>query len=92
MPLKRLELVYNGRLQEVDFRATAERFATARNLTGYVSKFPNGNVKIVVEGEEKELQNFLRDFNDDMDIFIEHYSRHWFEPTNEYPDFRFLNI
>jgi acylphosphatase len=92
MPLRRLELVYAGRLHEVDFRETAERFATAHKLTGYVRKFPNGTVKILVEGEEKELQKFLRDFNDDMDIFIERYSRHWFEATNEYRDFRFLNI
>lgn len=90
--MKRLELAYSGRLDEVDFRATAERFATARKLTGYVQKFPNGTVKIVAEGEEKNLRNFLKDFNNDMDIFIEHFSQHWFDATGEYSRFTFLNI
>ena len=92
MALKRLELTYSGRLDQVDFRDTAERFATAHDLKGYVRKFPNGAVKIVVEGEEKKLDGFMRDFNDDMDIFIEHLSTQWFPATGEYDTFRFLNI
>ncbi len=92
MALKRLELVYSGRLDQVDFRETAQRFASAHKLAGYVRKFPGGSVKIVVEGEEKELEKFTRDFNEDMDIFIEHFSRRWLPATGEYDDFRFLNI
>ena len=92
MALKRLELVYSGRVDQVDFRETAERFAQVHNLSGYVRKFPNGTVKIVAEGEEKELQRFMQDFNEDMDIFIEHFSRTWLPPTGEYNRFRFLNI
>ncbi len=92
MAAKRLELVYSGRLDQVDFRETAERFATAHKLTGYVRKFSNGAVKLVVEGEEKDLQKFMLDFNEDMDIFIEHFSRTWFPATGEYSRFRFLNI
>ena len=85
-------MVYSGRLDQVDFRETAERFATAHDLTGYVEKFPNGTVKIVAEGEEKDLQRFMRDFNEDMDIFIEHFSRNWLSASGEYSRFRFLNI
>ena len=92
MAIKRLELVYSGRLDQVGFRETAERLAIAYRLTGYVRKFPNGAVKILVEGEEKDLQKFMRDFNEDMDIFIEHFSRNWFPATGEYSRFRFLNI
>ena len=92
MAVKRLVLVYAGRLDQVDFRETAERFATAHKLTGYAQKFPNGSVKILLEGEEKELQEFLRDFNEDMDIFIEHFSRNWQAATGEHSCFRFLNI
>jgi acylphosphatase len=89
---KRLELVYAGRLSEVDFRETAERFATAHKLTGWVRKFANGTVKVLVEGEGKELQKFMQDFNDDMDIFIERFSKNWFAATGEYDRFTFLNI
>ncbi|KPJ68560.1 hypothetical protein AMJ44_06325 [candidate division WOR-1 bacterium DG_54_3] len=90
--MKRLELIYSGRLDEVDFRETAERFATAHKLTGYARKFPNATVKIVVEGAEQDLQKFMRDFNEDMDIFIEHFSRIWLPPTGEYRRFRFLSV
>ncbi len=92
MAPKRLELVYSGRLDQVDFRETAERFAAAHNLKGYVRGFPNGTVEVVVEGEEKGLQKFMRDFNEDMDIFIEHYSQHWYPATGEFSRFRFINI
>jgi acylphosphatase len=92
MAIKRLELTYSGRLDEVYFRETAERFAAAHKLTGYAKKFPNGTVKIVVEGLEEELQKFAQDFNEDMDIFIEHFSRNWLPPTGEYRRFRFLNV
>ncbi|MFC1637390.1 acylphosphatase [Candidatus Margulisiibacteriota bacterium] len=89
---KRLTLTYAGRLDEVDFRETAERFATAHKLTGHVKKFENGTVRVLVEGEEKELQKFMQDFNDDMDIFIEHFSKNWSAATGEYGRFTFLNI
>lgn len=90
--MKRLELVYAGAMEMTDFRETAERFATAHGLTGYVRKFPNGTVKILAEGDEKELKKFMRDFNEDMDIWIDKFSQHWFPATGEYSKFRFLNI
>ncbi len=92
MPKKRLELIYTGNFAGIDFRDQAERFASARGLTGYVSKEAEDWMRIVAEGEERELKNFLFDLNEYMDIFIEHYSQRWGEATGEYDRFKLSNI
>lgn len=92
MPKKRLELIYTGNFAGVDFRDQAELFASARGLTGYVSKVAVDRIRIVAEGEERELKNFIFDLNEYMDIFIEHYSQTWGEATGEYSRFEISRV
>jgi acylphosphatase len=89
---KRLELSYTGNFAGIDFRDQADRFASARALTGYVSKVADDRMRIVVEGEERELASFLFDLNEYMDIFIEHFSQRWLEATGEYDRFRIAMV
>jgi acylphosphatase len=92
MPKKRLELVYTGNFDGTNFRDQAELFATARGLTGYVSKDAADRMRVVAEGEEGELKIFLHDLNEYMDIFIKHYTRRWIEATGEYSRFRIAKV
>ncbi len=92
MPRKRLELTYTGNFAGIDFRDQAERFAFARGLTGFVSKEAADRMRIVAEGEEEELKNFLHDLNEYMDIFIVHYNKRWVEATGEYSKFRISKV
>ena len=84
---KRLELVYAGKLDQTDFRETAERFAIARGLVGHVKKNANGTMKIVAEGLEKNLKSFLQDFNEDVNIYFDHVSENWLPATGEFTRF-----
>jgi acylphosphatase len=92
MAKKRLELTYTGNFAGIDFRDQAERFASARKLTGHVSKEAVDRMRIVAEGEEEELKNFLHDLNEYMDIFIEHYTKRWVPASGAYSKFRILKV
>lgn len=84
--------MYIGNFAGIDFRDQAERFASARKLTGYVSREAADRIRVVAEGEESELKEFLHDLNEYMDIFIEHYSRRWVPASGEYSKFRITKV
>ncbi|MEK7662260.1 MAG: acylphosphatase [Patescibacteria group bacterium] len=60
---KRIECEIYGRVQLVMFRDFAQRKAKKRGLTGTVENMKNGNVYVIAEGEEKELNDFLEDLH-----------------------------
>ncbi|NQU18091.1 MAG: acylphosphatase [Candidatus Saganbacteria bacterium] len=94
MAQKRLELTYSGPLANVNFRDQAEHFATAHHLTGFARNLSDGRIKVVAEGEERELQDFLSDFNEYLEIFgaLDHYSKNWFPATGEFNSFRLWRV
>jgi acylphosphatase len=92
MAQKRLELTYTGNFDGTNFRDQAECFASARGLTGHVAKEAADRMRVLAEGEEGDLKNFLHDLNEYMDIFIEHYTKRWVPATGEYSKFRILKI
>ena len=50
---------YSGRVQGVGFRYTAQSLAQGFAVAGHVRNLSNGDVELVVEGEEAEVQGFL---------------------------------
>jgi acylphosphatase len=87
MALKRVEVHYSGRVQGVGFRFTAENFASAYKLVGYVRNMPDGKVELVAEGEEAHLKEFLDAVKMDLANYIEKYFTNWFPPTGEFKRF-----
>lgn len=55
----RLEARVSGRVQGVFYRATAEREARARGLTGWVRNCRDGSVELVAEGARGECEALL---------------------------------
>jgi acylphosphatase len=58
---KRVRVCFSGTVQGVGFRYTAERIARRRRVAGFVRNLADGNVELVAEGEEEELQSFIED-------------------------------
>lgn len=56
---KRLDAKVSGRVQGVGFRWFVNTKAKSLGLVGVASNTPHGNVKIIAEGEEASLQEFL---------------------------------
>ena len=56
---KQLTAIVHGYVQGVSFRYYTHRAANRLGLTGWVANQRNGTVKVVAEGDEAVLQEFL---------------------------------
>ena len=61
---------YLGRVQGVGFRYTAQTLAAEYAVAGTVRNLDNGDVELVVEGEEDQVTAFLRAVADHMGWYI----------------------
>jgi acylphosphatase len=61
---------FSGNVQGVGFRFTTTRLAGRHDVTGYVQNLPDGRVKVVIEGDRKEIDAFLRELRDAMGGYI----------------------
>ena len=57
--MKRLHILVSGNVQGVSYRYNSKRKAKELGLVGWVKNLPTGQVEIVVQGEEKSLQEFI---------------------------------
>jgi len=58
--MRRKTVRYSGQVQGVGFRATTRSVARGHAVSGYVRNLPDGRVEIVAEGEEGEIDAFLK--------------------------------
>ena len=54
---KRIHITVSGRVQGVFYRARTQEMALSLNLLGWVRNLSNGDVEMVAEGEESDLEN-----------------------------------
>ena len=65
------QVTYSGRVQGVGFRYTCQRLAKGFAVGGYVRNLPNGNVELVAEGEDDQVEMFLDAVAERMTGYIE---------------------
>ena len=53
------EALYSGRVQGVGFRQSVCSMAVGQQVRGYVQNLDNGRVKLVVEGNDREVDHLL---------------------------------
>jgi acylphosphatase len=58
--MKRVVVLYSGRVQGVGFRVTARGIACGYDVTGLVRNLPDGRVELMAEGGRSELEAFLK--------------------------------
>jgi acylphosphatase len=58
--MRRLEATIHGYVQGVGYRAFAAREARALGLSGVVRNEADGSVRVVAEGNEESLRQYLR--------------------------------
>lgn len=59
MSLRRTKAIVEGRVQGVFFRAYTQEEATRLGLTGWTRNMPDGNVEVLMEGEEEQIQQMI---------------------------------
>jgi acylphosphatase len=61
---QRRTVLYSGRVQGVGFRYTTRSIAHRYAIEGHVKNLPDGRVELMVEGEKREIDQFLREIRD----------------------------
>ncbi len=85
----RAEIIVKGAVQGVGFRFFTMHEARRLRLNGTVGNLPNGDVKVVVEGEKSAVLTLIKNlrigpsFSHVTQIDID-----WQKPKNEFNDFR----
>ncbi|GHC62963.1 acylphosphatase [Roseibacillus persicicus] len=59
------QTIFEGRVQGVGFRYTCKELAKGYDLTGSVENLPEGTVKLVLQGEEEEIEEYLQDLSEE---------------------------
>ena len=85
--MKKVQIIYSGRVQGVGFRFTTVHLAKEFKITGWVRNLPNGSVKVVAEGDNKSLTQFLNSLEDRMSGYIQAKDISWSEGKKEFDTF-----
>jgi acylphosphatase len=89
--MRRLEAVVRGYVQGVGYRAFAAREARSLGLTGTVRNEPDGSVRVVAEGEEAALRDFMgRLERGPSEAEVSHVDVQWSSSAGKFPSFRIL--
>jgi acylphosphatase len=85
--LQRVQVIYSGYVHGVGFRFTARRIASVMGIAGFVENLPNGNVLLVGEGMQDQLEPFIADLKKRMSDYINDSCVEWQTATGEFETF-----
>ena len=68
--MKRAIIITKGRVQRVGYRDLVADWAMDLDVVGFIENQPDGTVKIVAEGEEERLEEFIRKAQPEDDPLI----------------------
>jgi len=89
--MKRFVATARGRVQRVGYREHVYNETFERNISGYVKNLDNGEVEIVAEGSEEDLQDLIDEINIiRRPIAVRSFTVRWEEATGEYADFEIV--
>lgn len=92
MGQKRIHLVVRGRVQDVFFRASAQREARRLGLTGWVRNRTDGAVELIAEGEEDQVKDLLAwAQHGPSTARVDKVDTRWRSYTGEFADFRIMS-
>ena len=86
--MKRINVIAKGEVQRVGYRDEVQRIARRLNIKGYVENLKPYDVRIVAEGEEEKLKQFLELIKiQKFPIFVESLEVSWEKATQEFSYF-----
>jgi len=89
--MRRFVATASGRVQRVGYREHVYNETFEREISGYVKNLKTGEVEIVAEGDEKDLQGFINEINIiRRPIAVKSFTVRWEEATGEYTNFEII--
>ena len=86
--MKRVTLHIAGKVQQIGFRSKAVAIANALGIKGNVQNLVDGAVKIVAEGEDADLERFIKGVNiQNTLIRVTDIVKDYSTPTGDYESF-----
>ncbi|HEY1683218.1 MAG TPA: acylphosphatase [Tepidisphaeraceae bacterium] len=86
-PSSRRLIHFSGRVQGVGFRYTVQNIALQFNIRGYVKNLPDGQVELVMEGAESEMNQIVCRISEKMNGFIKDTKTQSAPATGEFAHF-----
>ena len=87
--MKRANIIAKGKVQKVGYRDFVQDNARELGIAGYVENLEDGNVKVVCEGKEAEINEFIKGIEVKKDfIDVVETSVKYEEPTGEFKVFK----
>ncbi|MFN2145138.1 MAG: acylphosphatase [Anaerolineales bacterium] len=85
----RLHAIISGRVQGVGFRGFTATTAQRIGLTGWVRNKVNGTVETVAEGDQAQLDAFIRQISAGPGpSYVDNVEIQWLEATGEFSNFQ----
>ena len=86
--MKKATLYITGDVQRAGYRTKVVSIARVFNIKGNVQNLPDGRVKIIAEGEEQNLEQFIQAVNiNNTLINVKDIEKQYSEPSGEYQSF-----
>ncbi len=87
----RAEIIVKGVVQGVGFRFFTVQEAKTLGLNGVVGNLPNGDVKVVVEGEKNAILTLIKNLRIGPSFsHVTQINVDWQKPMNDFSDFRIV--
>ena len=87
MPQEQRTVVYHGDVHGVGFRYTAVQLARRYDVSGYVRNLPDGQVELLVEGEEAVIGEFLNELAEYFRSYIRSQTQRTASATGSFSSF-----
>lgn len=85
----RLEATVAGLVQGVNFRWFTQRVASSLGLVGYVRNQGDGSVRVVAEGDRRDLEELLSQIRvGPSAAVVDEVDFHWTAPRHEFERFQ----
>lgn len=89
--MRRVKIIAGGDVQAVGYREYVRKATFRKKISGHVRNLESGEVEIVAEGDEKELETFIENINvSEYPIDVSEFSVTWQDATGEYSKFEII--
>jgi acylphosphatase len=91
MRMKRVYAIAGGDVQAVGYRELVRKATLKRIITGFVRNLESGEVEIVAEGSQEDIEKFLEEIQiNEYPIDVRNFQVPWLDASGEFRRFEII--